>query len=122
MERLDDGQAVNPFRRPCSGLPLADDLLMAEATEIAHGYRHLTVTHGDPSTVAESRVLDAFYDTIRHLARDLSWARVRGDDSSVTITVRGADASRRIALFAAAADLANPGAWAIEWTAVPTTR
>lgn len=122
MERLDDGLAFNPFGRQCSGLPLADDRLMAEATELAHGYRHLTVTHGDPSTVAESRVLDAFYDTIRHLARELSWARVRGDDRSVTITVRGADATRRLALFAAAADLANPGAWAIEWAAGSATR
>lgn len=122
MERLDDGLAFNPFRKPCGQHLPADDLLMVEATELAHGCRHLTITHGDPSTVVESRALDGFYDTVRHLAREQSWARVRGDHSSVAITVRGTDATSRLALFAAAADLANPGTWTIEWTAVVSMR
>lgn len=124
MERLDSGLACNPFRRSCDGQPasvLDQRMLIAEAMELAHGYRHLTVMHGDPATVAESRALDAFYDTVRHLARDLPWARVRGDRYAITITVRGPDAAQQLAIFAAAADMADPGSWTIAWTAVAST-
>ncbi len=93
--------------------------LIAEAIEVAHGRRHLTVVHGDPSEVAASRQLAEFYEELRRLAAGCEWVRVRGTAEYVTVTVGGAFAEEQIALFEAAAAFANPGDWTIVASAVP---
>jgi hypothetical protein len=93
--------------------------LLREAVELAHGRRHLTIVHGDPRDVAASRQLSEFYEQLRRLAAGCEWARVRGNAEYVTVTVGGAVADERIALFEAAAAFANPGDWRIVATAVP---
>lgn len=128
MSRIDDGLAHNPYTwrllADRDGAPADGDeeLIVAEAAELAHGYRHLTITHGDPTTVTESRALDAFYETVHALAAELSWVRVRGDAEFVTITTRGPNAPVALAVFEAAAGLADPGWWSIGWSAVPVRR
>lgn len=52
--------------------------LIAEAIEVAHGRRHLTVVHGDPTEVAASRQLSELYEELRRLAAGCEWVRVRG--------------------------------------------
>ena len=42
-------------------------------------------------TVSDSRDLDVFYDTIRVVTGCAGWARVRGTDGFVTVTVRDPD-------------------------------
>jgi hypothetical protein len=93
--------------------------LIAEAIEVAHGRRHLTVVHGDPTEVAASRQLSEFYEELRRLAGGCEWVRVRGSAEYVTVTVGGALAEEQIALFEAAAAFANPGDWTIVASAVP---
>lgn len=130
MARIDDPTIRNPFgwrltdladpaTDPIRRRALHDELLVCEAEEVAHGYRHITVFHGDPTDLPTSRNLSEFYDTLRHLSRQCSWVRVRGDANYVTVTVRGSDADARIAAFARAADSANPGSWAVVASAVP---
>jgi hypothetical protein len=94
-------------------------MLALEATELAHGRRHLTIVHGDPNAVATSRSLSEFYEELRRLAAGCEWIRVRGNAEYVTVTVGGAGADERIALFEAAAAFANPGDWTIVASAVP---
>lgn len=93
--------------------------LIAEAIEVAHGRRHLTVVHGDPTEVAASRQLSEFYEELRRLAGGCEWVRVRGNAEYVAVTVGGALAEEQIALFEAAAAFANPGDWTIVASAVP---
>lgn len=128
MSRIDDGLACNPFgwrlARGHGDASVGADqgLILAEATELAHGYRHLTIVHGDPHTVAESRALDLFYETLRVLAAELVWVRVRGDAEFVTVTTRGETATEQLRVFETAAALADPGSWSIAWSAVPVRR
>ena len=132
MARIDDPAIRNPFgwrladiadpaTDPLRRLELCDELLVCEAEELAHGHRHLTILHGDPTDVAQSRHLSAFYDTLRRLADGCSWVRVRGDLDYVTVTVRAEGADEQIAPFTSAAESANPGAWLIVASAVPLT-
>ncbi len=93
--------------------------LIAEAIELAHGRRHLTIVHGDPVDVVASRQLSEFYEELRRLAAGCEWVRVRGNAEHVTVTVGGAAADEQIALFEAAAAFANPGDWTIVASAVP---
>lgn len=131
MARIDDPTIRNPFgwrladladraTDPTRRLALRDELLVCEAEEVAHGYRHVTVVHGDPIDLPASRHLSEFYDTVRHLAGGCSWVRVRGDADYVTVTVRGSDADERITAFIEAAESANPGTWAVVASAVPS--
>lgn len=130
MPRIDDPALYNPYGWRLADLDdpttsterrrqLHDDLLVWEAQELAHGYRHLTVVHGHARTLEESRDLDGFYETIRDLAATSSWARVRGTGDYVTITVRGADADEQITRLAAAARRASRGRWTITPAAYP---
>lgn len=130
MARIDDPTIYNPFGWRLADLAdpatspqrrdtLLEELLVWEAEEAAHGYRHLTVVHGDPLEVGASRHLSGFYDTLRDLADRGGWARVRGTFTYVTVTVRGDDADERIDEFAAAAGSANPGTWTVTPAAFP---
>ncbi len=131
MNRIDNGTAWNPFGRRqrefvCS-LPgeqrddLVCELLVAEAEELAHGCRHLTIVHGDPMEVDGARLLASFYETLRQLAAGLACVRVRGDATFVTITTRGERAIEDLVMFEAAAAMANPGGWTITASAVPVS-
>lgn len=125
--RIDILDEADPFSlkalvgQPCGadGSPTQNGLLLVEATELAHGRRHLTVVHGDPGEVAASRHLSGFYEELRRLAAGCEWVRVRGNAEYVTVTVGGALAEEQIALFEAAAAFANPGDWTIVASAVP---
>ncbi len=127
--RIDRLPIHDPFassRRGCAagrgsgdGKHERSNLLLEEATELAHGRRHLTIVHGDPAEVNVSRHLSEFYEELRRLAAGCEWVRVRGNAEYVTVTVGGAVADERIALFEAAAAFANPGDWTIVATAVP---
>ncbi len=126
--RIDDQSEADPFgaqHGACRGPRLQDatavslELMMREAIELAHGRRHLTIVHGDPHDVAASRQLSEFYEELRRLATGCEWVRVRGNAEYVTVTVGGAFAEEEIALFEAAAALANPGDWKIVASAVP---
>jgi hypothetical protein len=130
MPRLDDPTIYNPYCWRLAELTdrtpdddrrrrLLDELVVWEATELAHGYRHVTIVHGDPNDLAPSRRLSAFYNTLRLLTGRLDWVRVRGSADYVTVTVRGPHADERIAELAAAAAQADPGGWEITPTAFP---
>lgn len=130
MARIDDPVVYNPFGWRLADLAdprltgehrerLLEELLVWEAEEAAHGYRHLTVSHGDPPDLEASRHLSGFYETLRGLAAGCEWVRVRGDIEYVTITVRGADADGRIEQFAQAARSADPGCWRVVMSACP---
>ena len=124
MPRIDDPAIYDPFwcrladladpaTAPQRRRALVEELVVCEAEEVAHGHRHLTIVHGCPDNLPDSHDLDAFYDTLRVLAAETSWVRVRGTTDYVTATVRGAAADQRIDAFAAAAHAANPGDWVI---------
>ncbi len=125
--RIDDQNEADPFgvdravvrQRHAQGPGIRGHLLLCEAIELAHGRRHLTIVHGDPPDVATSRQLSEFYEELRRLAAGCEWVRVRGNAEYVTVTVGGAGADERIALFEAAAAFANPGDWTIVASAVP---
>lgn len=125
--RIDDQREVDPFgvhgavlrQTHAQGPDISSHRLLREAIELAHGRRHLTIVHGDPQDIAASRQLSEFYGELRQLAAGCEWVRVRGNAQYVTVTVGGAGADERIALFEAAAAFANPGDWTIVATAVP---
>ena len=127
--RMDELDEVDPFGLsnqthpgPSGGLHrhgAAGAVLLSEAIELAHGRRHLTIVHGDPQDIAASRHLSEFYEQLRRLAAGCEWVRVRGNAEYVTVTVGGAGADERIALFEAAAAFADPGHWTIVASAVP---
>ena len=128
MPRIDDPTLYNPYGWRLADLDdpttnaerrrqLHDDLLVWEAQELAHGYRHLTVVHGPANALNESRDLDGFYDTIRDLEAESSWSRVRGTRDYVTIAVRGDDAEEQITRLAGAAEAASRGRWNITLSA-----
>lgn len=126
--RIDDRPEPDPFIAAC-GVQLepvsvrprsmAWDMIVREAIEVAYGRRHLTIVHGDPDDVVASRELSEFYEELRRLAARCEWVRVRGNAEYVMVTVGGAVADERIALFEAAAAFANPGNWTIVASAVP---
>ncbi|GMU78500.1 MAG: hypothetical protein AMXMBFR46_12950 [Acidimicrobiia bacterium] len=130
MARIDNPDLYNPYGWRLADLAdpetsperrrqLYDDLLIWEAQEVAYGYRHLTVVHGDPDDLDTSRRLTDFYETLRRLAAALPSLRVRGTTEFVTITVHGSDADAQVAVFADAARAANPGTWQIVFAAYP---
>ncbi len=123
--RIDDLDEADPFGAHCVAggtghcVKMGCGALIGEAVELAHGRRHLTILHGDPSDVATSRHLSAFYEELRRLAAGCEWVRVRGNAEYVTVTVGGAVADEQIALFEAAAAFANQGNWTIVASPVP---
>lgn len=130
MARIDDATIYNPYgwrladlddptTNPERRRELIADLLVWEAEELAHGFRHLTIVHGDLDDLDGSCHLSEFYETIRVLAEEPGWVRVRGSAEYVTITVGGVDADDRLEAFAAAARSADRGEWEITAAAYP---
>ena len=130
MARIDDATIYNPYGWRLADLDdpttsperrreLIADLLVWEVEELAHGFRHLTIVHGDPDELDASRHLSEFYDSLRSLAENAEWVRVRGSAEYVTITMCGADADGQIAVFAAAARAEARPDWEITAAAYP---
>lgn len=115
--RLSD--LVSPATAPGRRETILEELLVWEAEEAAHGYRHLTIIHDDPRELAAVRLLADFYETLRSVASGCDWVRARGDFSYVTVTVRGDGADERIAEFERAVQAANPGSWTVIASAFP---
>lgn len=90
---------------------LIESLLVAEAEELMLGRRHLTIVHGAPASIVDSEALDVFYDAVFAHVASSDWARVRGTEDFVTVTVGGADADRVLLDLVELARRANPGAW-----------
>jgi hypothetical protein len=109
---------VHPVRR----LELEDSLVVCEAEEIALGRRHLTVVHGDPHDVAQSRALDRLYDDVSAIAATAEWSRVRGGVDHVTVTVGGGAADSIVVHISAAAAKMNPGSWNVAESPYPSRR
>lgn len=77
---------ISPVRRA----ELLDELLVAEAEELAAGRRHLTIVHGEPADLAEAEELNDFYDTVEELVDEVEWSRLSGGPDYLTVTVAGA--------------------------------
>lgn len=77
---------IDPDRRA----RLLDGLLVAEAEELAHGRRHLTLIHGLPDDAEAGEVLDDFYDAVLDIADAAEWSRVQRMPEWLTIAVAGA--------------------------------
>lgn len=92
---------------------LIESLIIAEAEELTRGRRHLTIVHGAPATVGDSEMLDAFYDEVFAMAELADWARVRGTEEFVTVTVDGPGADLLLLDIVELARRRNPGGWQI---------
>lgn len=130
MARIDDPTIYDPYgwrlaetADPATPVDrrdqLRDELVAWEAEELAHGYRHLTIVHGDPETLEASRLVSTFYDRLRAFAARVPRVRVRGTVDYVTVTVRGAEADDEVTVLTAIAMELNPGDWTITQTACP---
>lgn len=130
MARIDDITVYNPFGWRIAALAdprcgsarrreLAEELRAWEVEELAHGYRHLTIEHGDPDQFGASRLLTTLYERVRVRATLADGARVRGTVGYVTVTVHGPAADDVIGDLTAVAEELNPGNWTITPTACP---
>jgi hypothetical protein len=99
---------------------LVESLIIAEAEELARGRRHLTIVHGAPDTIADGATLDAFYDQLFALVEFAEWARVRGTEEFVTVTVGGAGAEQLLLQIVDVAHRADPGDWQVMDRPFPT--
>lgn len=88
--------ALHPLRRA----ELLDELLLAEAEELAAGRRHLTIVHGEPADMAEAEELNDFYDTVEQLVDEAEWSRLSGGPDYLTVTVAGAGREEWLARIA----------------------
>lgn len=84
-------ELANPDLNPLRCAELLDDLLIAEAEELAMGRRHITIVHGEPTDLAEVEALNDFYDVIGEISEEAEWARVAGGLEYLTVTVAGDD-------------------------------
>ncbi|HRE03481.1 MAG TPA: hypothetical protein PLV68_19445 [Ilumatobacteraceae bacterium] len=100
---------INPARRA----ELLDDLLVAEAEELAAGRRHLTIVHGEPTDLADVEDLNEFYDTVSAIVENAEWFRLAGGKDYVTVTVAGARGDECLALAADAAHHRSTARWLI---------
>jgi hypothetical protein len=98
---------------------LRADLALAEAEEVARGGRHLSVVHGDPSTVEEAQHVAEFYDVVREMASRVEWSRLRGAEDHVIVAVAGDSADECVTRLANIATSMNPGFWRITRSACP---
>lgn len=98
---------------------LEAELVVAEAHELAQGIRHISIVHGDPTTLHEADQVDTFLAQLAAVVADAGWSRRRGDHEHVIVAVGGNDADERIGHLAAMAELCNPGHWRITESARP---
>lgn len=108
--------STNPLRRS----ELIDALIVWEAEEIAVGRRHLTIVHGEPTDIAASVHLDAFYDTARAIADQAQWSRLAGGIEYLTVTLAGTERDRIHQQLAEMAHQASPG-WRVLDAPFPIT-
>ncbi len=116
IDAIDNGHAPDQGRRA----ELLDGLLIAEAEELAHGRRHLTIVHAQPHDIIEAEQLDELCDEIDLLVAPAEWQRIRSALDYLTVTIAAPHASRIIEQIADAAARTNPGHWHILTTAQPT--
>jgi hypothetical protein len=132
MARIDDPAIYNPFGWRLSDLAdpatsaerrveLREELLVWEAEELAHGYRHLTVSHPEPGDLEASERLTSFYDRICTVAACCAWVRVRGAADFVTVTVRDVADRRHLEHLTSVAGLIGRGQWLVAERACPAT-
>ena len=98
---------------------LTDELVAAEALELAQGIRHVSIVHGDPATMHEADQVDTFLGQIDRCIAGAAWSRRRGDHEHVIIAAGGDDAEQRIGHLTGLAELCNPGHWTINKSARP---
>jgi hypothetical protein len=98
---------------------LRAELALAEAEEVARGGRHLSVVHGELSTVADAEHVAAFYDVVREMASRVEWSRLRGIEGHIIIAVAGDSADECVSRLANVAESMNPGHWRITRSACP---
>lgn len=114
MTRLGVTPAEREHRQELEG-----DLLLAEAREAADGVRHLSIVHGDPPTLAESRHLDEFIVRLKQATAGAQWRRLRGGADHLIVAVCGPDADQMIESVEALAGAMNPGHWRVTPSARP---
>ncbi|MBF9072556.1 hypothetical protein [Streptacidiphilus fuscans] len=86
---------------------LAEQLLVAEAGDIAHGWRFLTLDNLTPLGRSDALLYEKALDTFEQAAGDRQ-RRHRGGPHSLTFGIRGDDADQRIAWLHARLEALNP--------------
>ena len=109
IDAIDNGHAPDEGRRA----ELSDELLVAEAEELAHGRHHLTIVHTEPHDMIDAEQLDQLCDEIDRLTAPAEWRRIRSSLDYLTVTIAGPHAARIIEQIADTAARANPGHWHI---------
>lgn len=104
---------------------LAAELVIAEAEELTHGRRHLTIEHAPTNGARGDDVLDRdrldhLADVIDVLTATLPARRITRTDRHLTVTVTGRDATLAIAAIAEQVARLNPGHWHLTPSARPT--
>jgi hypothetical protein len=92
---------------------LSEELVVAEAAELARGIHHVSIVHGDPVDLHQADQVDTFLAQVEQLAAEGEWSRRRGDHEHVIVAIGGADAEVRIDHITGLANLANPGHWVV---------
>lgn len=98
---------------------LRAELVVTEALELAQGILHVSIVHGDPTTIREADQLDTFLGQIPEMLDGASWSRCRGDYEHIIVAAGGNDAAERIGHVVGLAELSNPGHWRITESARP---
>jgi hypothetical protein len=106
---------LNPLRRT----ELLDDLVAAEAEELAEGRRHLTIVHGEPTDIVAAEALDDFYDAVAAIARTAEWSRLSGGTDYLTITLAGPRRDEMLATMAELGHRSAPDHWHLLATPSP---
>ena len=101
------------------GQELDAELVVAEAEELAHGRRHLTIEHGPVDDVLDCDRLDALTDAIDTLTAVVPVRRIARTAEHLTVTVAGPDAPLVVAAIAEQAAFLNPGHWHLTPSARP---
>ncbi|WP_042374506.1 hypothetical protein [Streptacidiphilus neutrinimicus] len=86
---------------------LAEQLIVAEAGDVARGWRFLTVDNLAPRGSADARLYERVLDTFDEAAGDRE-CRHRGRRNGITFGIRGECAERRIAWLHARLEKLKP--------------
>jgi hypothetical protein len=107
---------LNPLRRA----ELLDELLIAEAEELATGRRHLTIVHGEPADLAEVEDLNDFYDAVSEIVEDAEWSRLAGGATHLTVAVAGRGRDEVLTRVLDRAARESSGVWRLVDAPTPT--